>query len=132
MGQNFVQAKSVRDAAAMLDCLAVPQTGDPFLIPRPSEPYAELTSVRPRALRIGWSTKALMGVETEEEVARAVENTATLLAEMGHDVSEESPEFDGLAAMRAMTDVWFFGFDCGWRAIRSAAAIRSVPIRSSR
>src|SRR5205823_2479267 len=24
---------------------------------------------------------------------------------------EESPRFDGLAAMRAMIDVWFFGFD---------------------
>ena len=25
--------------------------------------------------------------------------------------SEESPEFDGVTAMRGMTDVWFFGFD---------------------
>jgi amidase len=111
LGQNFVQAKSVRDAAAMLDCLAVPQTGDPFPIPRPSDPYAKLAGMRPRGLRIGWSTKALMGVETEKEVARAVEGTASLLAEMGHHVSEESPELDGLVAMRAMTDVWFFGFD---------------------
>jgi len=30
---------------------------------------------------------------------------------MGHQVSEESPEFDGPAAMHSMTDVWFFGFD---------------------
>jgi amidase len=30
---------------------------------------------------------------------------------MGHDVSEESPEFDGLDAMRSMMDAWFFGFD---------------------
>jgi amidase len=89
----------------------VPQTGDPFPIPKPSDSYATLASVRPRGLRIGWSAKALMSVETEKEVARAVESTATLLAEMGHQVSEESPEFDGLAAMRAMTDVWFFGFD---------------------
>jgi amidase len=62
-------------------------------------------------LRIGWSTTALMGVETDKEVARAVERTANVLAKMGHEVFEESPEFDGLAAMRAMTDVWFFGFD---------------------
>src|SRR5205814_1410500 len=31
--------------------------------------------------------------------------------DMGHEVSEESPVFDGLAAMRHMIDVWFFGFD---------------------
>ena len=40
LGQNFVQTKSVRDAAAMLDCLAVPQVGDPFVIPKPAESYA--------------------------------------------------------------------------------------------
>ena len=36
---------------------------------------------------------------------------ATVLADMGHQVSEESPDFDGPGAMRSMTDVWFFGFD---------------------
>src|SRR5947208_17059386 len=59
LGQNFVQARSVRDAAAMLDCVAVPQVGDPFLIPKPSEPYASLVRRRAPRLRIGWSTDAL-------------------------------------------------------------------------
>ena len=111
LGQSFVQAKSVRDVAAMLDCLAVPQVGDPFLIPRPPESYAALARTAPRPLRIGWSTSALMDVATDREVADAVERTARALSAMGHHVSEESPEFDGPAAMRSMTDVWFFGFD---------------------
>ncbi len=111
LGQNFVQTKTVRDTAVMLDCVSVPQVGDPFLIPRPSEPYAALVRQRPSRLRIGWSTKPLMGVEVDGEVARAVEQTATVLAEMGHDVHEESPEFDGLDTMRHMIAVWFFGFD---------------------
>jgi len=34
-----------------------------------------------------------------------------VLSDAGHHVSEDSPEFDGAAAMRSMTDVWFFGFD---------------------
>jgi amidase len=111
LGQNFVQAKTVRDAAAMLDCVAVPQIGDPFLIPRPSESYADLARQRPPALRIGWSTAPLMGVPVDGEVAAAVERTAAELAAMGHELSQESPEFDGLAVMRHMLDVWFFGFD---------------------
>jgi amidase len=111
LGQNFVQAKSVRDAAAMLDCLSVPQVGDPFLIPRPPEAYAALTRRRAAPLRVGWSTTPLMGVPVDAEIAAAVERTAAALAAMGHQVSEESPEFDGLAAMRSMTNVWFFGFD---------------------
>ena len=107
-----MQTKTVRDAAAMLDCLAIPQPGDPFFIPTPSEPYATLdaaTAVGGSA--IGWSTTPLMGVAVDTEVAEAVRSTARLLEAMGHTSSRASPAFDGLAAMRAMTDVWFFGFD---------------------
>ena len=111
LAQNFVLVKSVRDAAAMLDCLAVPQPGDPFLIPKPSEPYAALIRQQLAPLRIGWSTHALMGVETDAEIASAVASVARILADMGHEVSEESPQLDGLEALRSMTNVWFFGFD---------------------
>jgi amidase len=111
LGQNFVQTKSVRDAAAMLDCLAVPQIGDPFLIPRPSESYAALARREPGRLRVGWSTTALMGIEVDPEVAHAVTQTALLLSEMGHQVAEAGPTCDAMQAMRHMTDVWFFGFD---------------------
>ncbi|HEX9278679.1 MAG TPA: amidase family protein, partial [Casimicrobiaceae bacterium] len=111
LAQNFVQVKSVRDAAAMLDCLAVPQPGDPFVIPKPAEKYAALIQRQPARLRIGWSTDALMGTKTDAEVASAVAKVARVLAHMGHDVSEESPQFGGLDAMRSMMDVWFFGFD---------------------
>ncbi len=111
LATNFVQVKSVRDAAAMLDCLAVPQPGDPFVIPKPAETYAALLRGKPAPLRIGWSTDALMGLRTDADVASAVASVARVLADMGHDVAEESPQFDGLAAMRSMMDVWFFGFD---------------------
>ena len=111
LGLNFVQTKSVRDAAAMLDCLAIPQPGDPFFIPTPSDSYATLVQRPAPRLRVGWSTTPLMGVAVDAEVAAAVRNTARLLEDMGHDVVEASPAFDGLATMRAMTDVWFFGFD---------------------
>jgi amidase len=111
LGQNFVQTMTVRDAAAMLDCVSLPQVGDPFLIPKPDESYATLATMRPPRLRIGWSVTPLMGVPVDPEIAAAVERTATVLAGMGHDVAEESPQFDGLTAMRHMTDVWFFGFD---------------------
>ena len=52
-----------------------------------------------------------MGFPVDPEVAQAVQRTAAVLADLGHHVVEESPEFDGLQAMRQMTDVWFFGFD---------------------
>jgi amidase len=111
LAQNFVQTKTVRDAAAMLDCLALAQPGDPFVIPKPAEPYAALSRRKPAKLKVGWSTKAIMGVPVDKEVAKAIEATAKALAAMGHEVAEESPVFDGVEPMRKMTDVWFFGFD---------------------
>jgi amidase len=111
LGMNFMQAKTLRDVASMLDCLAIPQPGDPFVIPEPDKPYAQLAREKPPRLRIGWSTDALMGFETDAEVRAAVILVGKVLADMGHDVSEESPVVDGLAAMRAMKDAWFFGFD---------------------
>lgn len=111
LAQNFVQAKSVRDAAALLDCFAVPQPGDPFLIPRPDAPWRECALQPARPLRIGFTTAPLMGVATDHEVAQAVQRSAQLLADMGHHVEPLDPLFDGLVAARAMMDLWFFGFE---------------------
>ncbi len=111
LAQNFVQTRTVRDAATMLDCLAIPQVGDPFVIPRPPQPYAQMIGMPVPRLRIAWSTAPLMGIAADAEVADAVRRTAKELAAMGHDVDEYTPAFDGLAAMRSMLDVWFFGFD---------------------
>jgi amidase len=111
LAMNFVQTKSVRDAAAMLDCLAIPQPGDPFIIPKPAEPYAaHLRKPAPR-LKIAWSAKPLMDAPVDAEVAAAVAATARLLVEMGHEVSEAHLDFDGEEANRVMLSLWFFGFD---------------------
>jgi amidase len=111
LAQTFVQTKTVRDAAAMLDCVAKPQVGDPFRIPRPDEPWSVIAERPAKKLRIGWSTAALMGFPVDPEVADAVVVTAQALADMGHDVDEVTPSFDGLKAMQDMMGVWFFGLD---------------------
>lgn len=108
---SLVQTKTVRDTAVMLDCMAIPQTGDPFLIPKPDQPYGELLKDAPKKLKIGWSVEPLMGIETDPEIKKAVQDTAKLLEDMGHDVCEDGPSYDGLSCVRKFSDVWFFGFD---------------------
>jgi amidase len=110
LSTTFVQTKSIRDTAAMLDCLSVPQTGDPFLIPKPAEAYAALATKPAGRLRIGWSVKPLMGVPVDPEVIAAVQATAKLLADMGHEVTEAAPDFDGATSVAKFSNVWFFGF----------------------
>ena len=110
LAANFAQTKSIRDTAALLDCMAVPQPGDPFVIPKPAESYASLIGRDPPKLRIGWSTKPLNDRPVDPEIAAAVERTAKLLASLGHDVVEEHPDYDGEDAAQRMLDVWFFDF----------------------
>lgn len=116
LAMNFVQVKTVRDAATMLDCLAKPQAGDPFLIPKPAESYASLARRPASKLRIGFTLKPLMGVAVDPEVAAAVRKTASTLADMGHDVFERDPEFGGVDLVRRFVDTWFFGFDARFEA----------------
>jgi amidase len=108
---NFVQAKTVRDAAAMLDCVSTPQPGDPFIIPKPDEPYATLAKKSPGKLKVGIVLDELVGVAVDPEVARAVEAAGKALAGMGHTVERASADMGGRDSLAATFDIFFFGFD---------------------
>src|SRR5215467_3946467 len=108
---NFVQTKTVRDAAAMLDCLAIPQPGDPFIIPKPAEPYAALAKRPAPRLKIGIVLDELVGMKVDPEVADAVEAAGEALAGMGHAVEPASADMGGLDALDAAFEIFFFGFD---------------------
>jgi amidase len=108
---NLVQAKTVRDVAAILDCVSEPQPGDPFIIPKPSQPYATLARSQPPPLRVGIVLDELVGVKVDAEVAGAVEATGKVLADMGHRVERASVDMGGLDVLHATTDLFFFAFD---------------------
>ncbi len=108
---NLIQTKTVRDAAAMLDCVSTPKAGDPFIIPRPDEGFLAPLQSAPKGLRVGIVLDELLGVPVDPEVANAVRETAALLAEMGHHVEEASVDMGGEAVAEATTDLFFFAFD---------------------
>ena len=108
---NFVQTRTVRDAAAMLDCVSIPQPGDPFIIPKPNEPYAALARKAPGNLKVGVVLDELAGMKVDPEVARAVEATGKALAGMGHTVERASVDMGGRDTFVAAFDIFFFGFD---------------------
>jgi amidase len=108
---NFIQAKTVRDAAAMLDCVSIPQPGDPFVIPKPEEPYAALAKKAPARLRVGIVLDELVGIAVDAEVARAVEAAGKALAGMGHAVERAKVDMGSADVLKATTDIFFFGFD---------------------
>ena len=111
MATNFVQTKTLRDTAAMLDCLAVPQPGDPFVIAKPSASYQSFLAGGQAPLRIAYWREPLIDAPVDPEIAATVSATAEALSRMGHEVHEAAPPIDLHALDRACVDVWFCGFD---------------------
>jgi amidase len=107
---NLVQTRTVRDAAAMLDCLSNPQIGDPFVIPKPTEPYGKLAKRSAKPLRIAMVLSEMFGVKVDPEVKAAVKETAKALADMGHKVDEVKTDVGGTAFLNTMNRIFFFGF----------------------
>ncbi len=112
MAMNFVQSKTMRDTARLLDCLSVPQPGDPFVVAKPERSYESFLTGEVKPLRIAWTAKSMMkDGPVDAEVAAAVGSTAKQLASMGHHVEEDLFPFDIDALNSRFLDVWFFGFD---------------------
>lgn len=108
---NFIQATTVRDIAAMLDYVSIPQPGDPFLIPKPAASYTTFLESKPAKLRVGIVLDPLVGVTPDPEVAKAVEDTGRALQQMGHAVEIAKADMGGIGTLRAMFDLFFFAFD---------------------
>lgn len=83
--------RSVRDAAAMLDVLQGPMPGDPYGAPTPLRPYSQEVGVDPGTLNIGIFCGPQPGYTVDPECVAAFEKTASLLASMGHNVTEAAP-----------------------------------------
>jgi amidase len=91
LGTNGPLARSVRDAAAMLDAMAGPVLGDPAWAPPlpPGESFLGYADRAPGRLRIGrYQETAMPGVELEPEVRAAFEDATGLLESLGHDVED--------------------------------------------
>lgn len=107
--------RAVADAAAILDCLGGPVTGDPYWAQPPIRPFLEEVGCDPGRLRIAYmtglgdvdtSSASLYGFSsgTAPGVAEAVRRAASALAAQGHYVTEAGPDWGGGEFANAM--VW--------------------------
>ena len=93
-------ARTVRDAAAVLDVMSGYETGDPHWAPPPEVPFADEVGVDPGRLRIGFTLQGAAEAELEPEVEDAARDSAALLESLGHTVEEVDPKWrnDALSA----------------------------------
>lgn len=85
---------SVRDSAAMLDCLAGPEPGTGFKIPAPAQSYLAQLDQPLKPLRIGVSARPMIPAQVSPEAQQALAKTVSLLKDLGHTVVEAHPEID--------------------------------------
>jgi amidase len=91
---GHVITRSVRDSAAMLDCLSGPETGAPFRIPRTAQPFLSALEQDPKPLRIAICQQPFIDAPLHMEAVTGLQQTAQLLASMGHHVEEAMPAID--------------------------------------
>lgn len=84
--------RSVRDAAALLDAASGPWPGDPYWAPPLPGPLLDEVGRDPGRLRIGVLDHPLLpGVDADPDGRAAVRHVATVLEQLGHDVSDDHP-----------------------------------------
>ncbi|MCK0518849.1 amidase [Williamsia sp. DF01-3] len=103
-----VVSRSVRDTAAMLDVLAGGEPSGPFLPSVPPDTYLSQVGADPGRLRIGVCSTSGINPDPHSEAVAAVDATAKVLGDLGHDVEilDRQP-FDDLALARDFLLTWF-------------------------
>jgi amidase len=100
-------ARTVADAAAMLDVMSGYVTGDPYWLPDPQPSFFAATQIKLDSLKVAFSTSIQPFGEADANCKQGVLKTVELLAQFGHQVTEQYPDFSGL--IEPFVAVWQAG-----------------------
>ena len=98
-------ARTVRDAAALLDAVAGPRPGDPDPLPLPPQPFLRSCERDPGRLRIGRFNQPPIEADLDPQVRSAWERASLLLSSLGHDVADIDSPIPA-AAVPAFEKLW--------------------------
>lgn len=102
-------ARTVADAAALLDVMAGYATGDAWWVADPAIPFSDEALRSPGALRVGATSQPFIeGTAAEGIPTGGWQAACELLSGLGHGVEEAAPEWDSMVTFWAAP---FFGAD---------------------
>lgn len=95
MSVNGILARSVRDTALFHDLASGSSAVDRDRPEPPARAFSEYASTPPGKLRIAFSTRIppLLIAKLEDEQRRAFEQTLELLRSLGHELTEQDPDY---------------------------------------
>ena len=100
-------ARTVADAAALLDIMSGYITGDPYWLPEPNPSFLAATTQPPSSLRIAFTTNVPPLGKADATCQQTVLDIVNLLEELGHRVEQSCPDFTDLT--EPFTAVWQAG-----------------------
>jgi len=109
LGTSGPIARTVRDAAALLDVMAGYAPGDFYVAPEPERSFLAEADLPPGRLRVAVTTTPPIDVPVDPACGEAVRVAAELLAELGHDVVEATPDWRSDDAIDQFTRIWQIG-----------------------
>lgn len=124
---EHVVTRTVRDSAAVLDATQGDGGGDPFVIAPPARPYLEEVTTDPGKLKIAFTTTPWSGDKIDRESIAAVNETAKLLEQLGHELSEDMPHYDYRPHLEAAAVIWSTGTAAWVDAVAGAAGRKPGP-----
>ena len=124
---EHVVTRTVRDSAAVLDCSAGAEPGDPYFAPPIERPYLDEVQRDPGSLRIGYWSQPILGDTLDPECVAAVEAAAALCEDLGHRVDEAMPAIDPGAFLDPFLTIWSAGCVATVRGLSLGTGREPVP-----
>jgi Asp-tRNA(Asn)/Glu-tRNA(Gln) amidotransferase A subunit family amidase len=109
LGTSGPLARTVRDAAALLDVMTGNEPGDFYLTPPPERSFLDEADEAPGRLRIALTTDPPTPVPVDPACAAAARAAAELLTELGHDVIEATPRWQTDEMIVHFIRIWQVG-----------------------
>jgi Asp-tRNA(Asn)/Glu-tRNA(Gln) amidotransferase A subunit family amidase len=109
LGTSGPIARTVRDAAALLDAMSGQEPGDFYVAPEPPRSFLEECELEPGRLRVAVTAVPPLDVPVDPACAAVVGVAAELLAELGHDVVEAAPPWRAEDTIDHFTRIWQIG-----------------------
>ena len=109
LGTSGPMARTVRDAAALLDVMTGNEPGDFYLAPPPERSFLAEADEAPGRLRIVLTTDPPTPVPVDPACAAAARAAAELLTELGHDVIDATPPWQTDEMIVHFIRIWQVG-----------------------
>jgi amidase len=99
-------ARTVADAALMLDVVAGYEPGDPYWAPEPPLEFRHEIGSPPAELRVGYTIEPPIQASVDPACVEAVEDAAALLESLGHNVEPAQPDWHDDLLFMHFFNIW--------------------------